>query len=525
MSAYYIIGRDGRRYYYNNGTRISREEGERLNATRRTTSERNRARNRPLKPCKPHQYRHPETNRCRNRENNPNRVVITPSNSPIRRGNCINRSKMKLRGIQSKVVRHMDNHRSLLVIHGTGCGKTLTAITASQCYLDRYPRRSVVFVGPTSLIANFKKEMKNYGVRNPEKYELYSYDAVLNKTKKNRPLRLNNKMLIVDEVHNMRNIKSKKTKEIMRISFESQKRLLLTATPFVNYIQDFMPLINMLHGRMIIGTPKQFTDGEVERTIQNNELSADNINTIRTLLRGKIDYIACTDGPDFPRRVEHTMNVPMTMDYYRRYQRLIEGEDIFGMMFRHPQRFLNGYRRAVNVAGGEYFSRKIEVSVPIIRRGKNVIYTNWLQYGVEPITSVLEDEDISYRIFSGSVNKKDREKIIKDFNNNQFDTLIITKAGGEGLDLKGVRSIIVMEPPWNDAGLQQVVGRAIRYKSHAHLPPNERKVDVYFMKLTRPDGMRTPESVMSGDVRLYQIIQNKRRQTNTIKQLLQTISI
>lgn len=527
MSAYYIIGKDNKRYYYNNGTRISREEGERLNAIRRTTPERNRPRrNRPLKPCKPHQYRHPVTNRCRNRENNPNRVVITPSNnSPVRRGNCINRSKMKLKGIQSKVVRYMDNHRSLLVIHRTGCGKTLTAITASQCYLDSYPRRSVVFVGPTSLIANFKKEMKSYGVRNPEKYELYSYDAVWNKTKKNRPLRLNNKMLIVDEVHNMRNIKSKRTKDIMRIAFESQKCLLLTATPFVNYIQDFIPLINMLHGRMIIGTPKQLEDGEVEQTMSDKELTNDNINTIRSLLRGKIDYVACTDGPEFPRRIEHDMNIPMTMEYYRRYKRLIDGEDIFGMIFNQPHRFLNGYRRAVNVAGGAYFSQKIQASIPIIRRGKTLIYTNWLQYGVEPITSVLEDEDVSYRIFSGSVNKKDREQIIKDFNDNQFNTLIITKAGGEGLDLKGVRSVIVMEPPWNDAGLQQVVGRAIRYKSHAHLPPRERKVDIYFMKLIHPTGLRTPKAVMSGDVRLYQLIKEKRNKNNIIKQLLEEISI
>ena len=526
MSAYYIIGRDRRRYYYNNGTRISREEGERLNATRRTTPDRNRViRNRPLKPCKPHQYRHPVTNRCRNRENNPNRVVITPSNSPVRRGNCIDRSKMKLKGLQRKVVRHMNNHRSLLVIHGTGCGKTLTAITASQCYLDRYPRRSVVFVGPTSLISNFKKEMKTYGVRNPEKYELYSYDAVLNKTKKNRPLRLNNKMLIVDEVHNMRNVKSMKTKEVMRLAFESQKCLLLSATPFVNYIRDFMPLINMLHGRMVLGTPTQLKDGEVEQTIPTNDLTADNMNTLRTLLQGKIDYVARTDGPEFPRRIEHNMDVPMTMDYYRRYERLLEGDDILEMIFRNPRKFWNGYRRAVNVAGGEYFSRKIEASVPIIKRGKNVIYTNWLKYGVEPITTVLEYENISYRVFSGSVSKKQREKIIKDFNNDQFQTLIITKAGGEGLDLKGVNSIIVMEPPWNDAGLQQIVGRVIRCNSHVHLPPSRRKVDIYFMRLTHPTRLNPEGAVVSGDVKLYQLIDQKRNKNNVIKQLLQQISI
>jgi len=528
MTAYYIIGRDGKRYYYNNGKRITRQEGERLNATIRNTTDRVRIvnpvgrRSRSLVPCKPHQYRHPDTNRCRNRP--VQGVSITPSDSPVRRGNCINRSKMRLKRVQSKVVRHMNNHASLMVVHGTGCGKTLTAITTTQCYLDKYPNRGIVFIGPTSLISNFKKEMKNYGVRNPEKYELYSYDAILNRAKKNRPVRLNNKMVVIDEVHNMRSSKSKKVDVIMRSSFNADKRLLLTATPFVNDIQDFVPLINMLHGRMVIGTAKQFVNNEVEHKFSKGSMD-DNFELLKTLLRGKIDYVGCTDGRDFPKRIEHNMNIPMTMEYYDRYRRLIGGDDVFGMLFNNPQRFLNGYRRAVNVAGGAYFSQKIEASIPILKRGKSVIYTNWLQYGVEPITSVLTSENISHRVFSGGINKKEREKMVEQFNNDEFNTLIITKAGGEGIDLKGVRSIIVMEPPWNDSGLQQVVGRAIRYKSHSHLPPQQRKVDVYFMKLVRPRGIVSADAVMSGDVRLYQIIKGKRVLNDKIKQLLINISI
>jgi len=36
-----------------------------------------------------------------------------------------------------------------------------------------------------------------------------------------------------------------------------------------------------------------------------------------------------------------------------------------------------------------------------------------------------------------------------------------------------------MEPHWNNAKLQQVIGRAIRYQSHSDLPEKERKVDIY----------------------------------------------
>lgn len=520
MTAYYVIGRNGTRYYYNNGKRISSQEGIRLNATRRNSEQqRQQRRRRPLKPCKPEQYRHPVTNRCRKRPNG----YISPSNSPQRRGNCINRSKMVLKNIQSKVVTYMNNNRSLLVVHGTGCGKTLTAITASQCYLDRNPRHSIVFIGPSPLVSNFKKEMKNYGVQNTDKYELYSYDKVLIRKKRGDPITLRNKMLIIDEVHNLRNIEGQKTIAIMDVSFEADKCLLLSATPYVNKVIDFISIINILYGRMIVGTRKQFENNQVGHFLTNG-VDDDNLGVLRTLLRNKVDFVSCRNEQDFPKRIDHTIDVPMSMEYYERYKRLLGGHDILGMFFRNPRKFLNGFRRAVNVAGGSYFSEKIQASIPILRRGKSVIYTNWISYGAKPITDVLRSENISFRVFSGSVNNETRKQIIEDFNEDKFNTLIITKAGGEGIDLKGVSSILVLEPPWNDACLQQIVGRAIRYRSHHHLPPDQRKVNVYFMKLVKPTSASVNDTE-SGDTMLYNIIDRKCGENILVNRTLKNISI
>jgi hypothetical protein len=55
----------------------------------------------------------------------------------------------------------------------------------------------------------------------------------------------------------------------------------------------------------------------------------------------------------------------------------------------------------------------------------------------------------------------------------------ITSAGAEGLSLKNVRAVHVMEPYWNDVRLKQVKGRAIRIGSHMDLPPEERNVSIY----------------------------------------------
>jgi len=55
----------------------------------------------------------------------------------------------------------------------------------------------------------------------------------------------------------------------------------------------------------------------------------------------------------------------------------------------------------------------------------------------------------------------------------------ITGAGAEGISLKCVRGVHIMEPYWNMVRLDQVKGRAIRICSHADLPFEERDVEIY----------------------------------------------
>ena len=55
----------------------------------------------------------------------------------------------------------------------------------------------------------------------------------------------------------------------------------------------------------------------------------------------------------------------------------------------------------------------------------------------------------------------------------------ITSAGAEGLSLKNVRAVHIMEPYWNDVRLKQVKGRAIRIGSHLDLPKKDQNVSIY----------------------------------------------
>ena len=57
--------------------------------------------------------------------------------------------------------------------------------------------------------------------------------------------------------------------------------------------------------------------------------------------------------------------------------------------------------------------------------------------------------------------------------------VLLTKSGSEGISLKNIRSVFIVEPYWNDIRLKQVIGRAVRMNSHEALDESERNVKVF----------------------------------------------
>lgn len=456
-----------------------------------------------LKPCKPHQYRHPITRRCVNL-NNDEAHIVNAEDEPSS-GNCIERSKIILRPVQQRIIKYMDNNDSMLVIHGVGIGKTLTSIGASECFLDKDPDNHIVVVCPAGLISNYKTDMMKYGVKRDHaiRYTFYSYEKFLNMKKSNKPIPCDeNTFLIIDEVHNLRNIESSRYNAVLECAMKSKKRLLLTATPFVNFLTDFISLINLLYGKILVHTVDGYIDNIEKNPTENNMMK------IYEYLDGKIDIRDSSKDPNFPsQKDEIYVKVPMSNEYYVRYERLIEGMKIDDFMFNNPSKFFHAYRKAVNMAGSqEYITDKLNAAVPIIKSGKSFIFTNWLNFGTSIVKKVLDKENIKYALITGKTTATERIEIINKFNNDEYDTLIITRAGGEGINLKGVRNVIVLDPTWNHASIYQIIGRAIRFSSHLHLPEEDRFVNVYLLVSTTPHGIDGE----TGDEKLYKIMESKR---------------
>jgi len=76
-------------------------------------------------------------------------------------------------------------------------------------------------------------------------------------------------------------------------------------------------------------------------------------------------------------------------------------------------------------------------------------------------------------------------KLTENLRGKLASLLMITQSGAEGLNLRNVRFVYILEPFWNQVRIEQVIGRAIRKNSHRELPDNERNVQVvmYITKL------------------------------------------
>ena len=96
---------------------------------------------------------------------------------------------------------------------------------------------------------------------------------------------------------------------------------------------------------------------------------------------------------------------------------------------------------------------------------RNIFNSNW---GIVP--STLRDQ-------LNAINKNNHYgDVIKVF--------MITSSGAEGIDLKNVRYVHIVEPYWHPVRKEQVIGRAVRINSHADLAPEFRSVKVFIYLMT-----------------------------------------
>lgn len=224
-------------------------------------------------------------------------------------------------------------------------------------------------------------------------------------------------------------------------------------------------------------------------------------------------------SPKFKKIIERVNELNGTALVYSQFRR-VEGLGILGHAMK-----ANGYAefKIVKTPGGW----DLDIAEEDMDKPKYIVFT-----GNNEETQVL------LRIFNSDVDSIPpliKSKLAANATNirgENIKVLMITQSGAEGISLKNVRQVHVVEPYWNHIRIDQVIGRAVRTCSHLDLPPKDRnvKVFVYTMKFAAKQiassfTLRTQDNSMTSDEYIYNLAKKKAAIINSLLETLKKAAI
>lgn len=377
------------------------------------------------------------------------------------------------------------------------------------------------------------------------------------------------RVIIVDEAHNLRNSTKRGTKTVMddlRLVVSSARNvhlILLTATPMYNRNEEIVDLINLMllndgkpELRPSIFDKTGFLTSEGRKLLAEaafgrvSHMRGDNPDTFPLRLTSRQAKLATAYPPPsldingtlipVQRRLvtdslHYTSLSPLQVGLYDK----LRGDESFDSSVRWNsilQQHCNitfgttdvgeaGFRRAFQMRGADsklrasYRNKEI-LSPKLIREyspkiadvvesvvncdGQAFVYSRYKWAGVIPTAIALEERGFApvtgKPIMSGFRAADDAPRyamitsddnfaatgmsvggIVTRFNaeGSNIKVILGTLKAAEGLDFKRVREVHVLDP-WHHMNItEQIVGRSVRFCSHASLPPEKRNVTVF----------------------------------------------
>lgn len=348
-------------------------------------------------------------------------------------------------------------------------------------------------------------------------------------------LRRGGNLIIIDEVQNLiseSGILYEKFIRVVNVFSRNNKFLLLSATPIYDKPFEIGLTLNLLNPRVSFPLTRKEFD---EMFIAKNK-SMKNKDLFYWMCNGYVSYFSGGNPEHFPfkRVIEKRYRMGNTQEKFYKLALINETKVSKRNDDNESNDFMSKVRQFCNcVFPGDYemkgnvmtkqegnnkrfgnhtidtieneYSPKLVNIAKLIRDepGIHFVFSDLKRYGITPLAEILtkmgfskadhnsqfRDESPRFAIWSGDVKSQDKAAfsqkmrgIIKDMKNVNGEYLKVimgTTSIMEGVSFKNVRNVHIMNPWWNESRIQQVIARAIRFKSHDNLPYGDRFVNVY----------------------------------------------
>ena len=380
-----------------------------------------------------------------------------------------------------------------------GLGKTVQTIAV---LLNKEKNGASLVVAPTSVISNWKNEIERFApslhtvMLNELESEkragevekasakdvlLVTYGIICSEADILKEKEWN--VICLDEAHTIKNRETKTAQAVYAL--KSETRIALTGTPLQNHLGELWSLFNFINPGML-GSYDAFRQRFV-LPIENGDKERQQL--LRRLVlpfilrRTKKEVIEeLPEKTEIQYKVELSPDEMHTYEYIRnKAQQQLEEEQKVSVSVLAEITKLRQAACASGLVTKELNlpSSKLEQMMQLvneINQGENrvLIFSQFTSF-LKLVRDRLDKEKIEYLYLDGSTTMKQREDMVKRFQNGESGIFIISlKAGGLGLNLTGANYVIHMDPWWNPAIEQQATDRAYRIGQ-------EQKVTVYHL--------------------------------------------
>lgn len=418
----------------------------------------------------------------------------------------------------------------------------LRGLCGGNEYLTNRERKRLELLEPGEI--EYNKIIEKSDKRIDKYYDIYSYNKFIDYAKEGT-MSLRNSILIIDEIQNMVSETGTYYRELYDLIYSSSKELriiLLSATPMFDRPVEIALTMNLLRPENPLPTGREFHNTFIKERTRGSKTYYDvkNMDLFKEMIKGHVSYYKGAPAFTFPTMKVRYVECEMSDFQYGVYKKLLKKEGGDSSLLSRasvddtldavdlPNNFYIGTRFVSNVvfpnkkvgASGldsftdskirrylyRYSSKFDRIMTSVNRaRGKIFIYSGFKQHaGLESLVRVLEAfgfKDYAnhgsgrkrFAVWSGDESSEMKDRIREVFNRAdnlrgaKLKIILGSPSIKEGVSLKAVRYVHVLEPYWNQSRLEQVIGRASRFCSHIALPEEQRKVKVYIYVATHPN--------------------------------------
>jgi superfamily II DNA or RNA helicase len=305
-------------------------------------------------------------------------------------------------------------------------------------------------------------------------------------------------VIVVDEAHIMNNPESLITQSITNIP--AQRRLLLTATPVDDKPSQYYPLLAYIDPDLFLRL-FPYKSHFIERfEIRKRGLydpfkfvGPKNTDVLQAMLkgehpdtRGRRWLISWSDNTGLPPLIEEVTRLemePKQAKHYRDIERMNITRDTDGRLV-----WVEGgasYVRLKQVATVPSAIKQVsgdKVNLPVVsskfdhvlerladpgRSSPIAVYSQFIE-PLNDLEKILAKAGYRVRRITGKENDRQRKQAYTDINAGNADVVLLTDAGGEGIELVGANRIMMLNVPTTRRAAHQIISRLHRPGAEHH---------------------------------------------------------